>query len=86
MPGITLPPFYLLHAQTELPSLYEQTIAFKTKLGSLDFAVDYDYLWGYNHTTEMEAIEDVNATPTALIVAFIESLLPHVVYLPLITR
>ena len=85
-PGITLPPFYLLHAQTELPSLYEQSIAFRNKLESLGLAVDSTYLLGYDHVTEMKAIEDVNATPTALIVNFIETLLAHKVYLPLISK
>lgn len=86
VPGIRLPPFYLLHAQTELPSLYEESIAFKNKLISLGLAVDYDYLLGYDHVTEMQAIEDINATPTALIINFIETLLPHKVYLPLIIK
>ncbi len=86
VPGITLPPFYLLHAQTELPSLYEQSIAFRNKLASLGLAVDSAYLLGYDHVTEMKAIEDINATPTALIVSFIENLLTHSVYLPLIMK
>ena len=85
-PGVTLPPFYILHAQTELPSLYEQSIAFRAKLESLDLVVDSAYLLGYDHVTEMTAIEDINATPTALIVSYIETLLSHRVYLPLITK
>ena len=55
-------------------------------LNSLGLAVDYDCLWGYSHVTEMEAIADINATPTALIVNFIETLLPYRVYLPLIMK
>jgi acetyl esterase/lipase len=86
VPGITLPSFYLLHAQTELPSLYEESIAFKNKLISLGLAVDSAYLLGYDHVTEMKAIEDINATPTALIVNYIEALLAHRVHLPLIIK
>jgi acetyl esterase/lipase len=84
---MALPPAYLLHAQGELPSLSEQTLGFKTRLETAGAAVRHDYLAGYTHTTEMEAIADVNAEPTALIVAFIEEVLglggPHRVWLPL---
>ena len=73
--GMALPPVYLLHAQGELPSLSEQTLGFKARLEAAGLPVRHDYLPGYTHTTEMEAIADVNAQPTALIVAFIEEVL-----------
>jgi acetyl esterase/lipase len=86
--GIALPPYYLLHAQQELPSLNEQTLSFRSRLAALGLPVSYAYLTGYSHTTEMEAIADVAATPTALIVAFIEGILaqPRRMYLPVMLK
>ncbi|MCZ7568338.1 MAG: alpha/beta hydrolase [Ardenticatenaceae bacterium] len=87
--GMPLPPFYVLHAQRELPSLYEQALAFRNTLESRGLAVEYDYLAGYDHSTEMEAIADISTAPTALIVNFIETVLDlndQQVYLPLLVR
>lgn len=86
--GMELPPVYLLYAQMELPSLYEQTITYKNRLTALGLRVQSDYLAGYSHSSEMEAIADVNATPTARIVAFIEGVLAklHNTSLPLMLR
>lgn len=83
-----LPPIYLLHAQQELPTLNDQTLSFKSQLEAAHQRVDYAYLTGYSHTTEMEAIGDPAAAPTALIIAYIERLLaePYRAYLPVATR
>ena len=85
-PGMSLPPFYLLHCQQDIPSLYEQTIALKIKLELLGLSVHYDFLPAYSHVTEMEAIADITQEPTSLIVNFIETVLQHRVYLPLAVR
>ncbi|MCG2769489.1 MAG: alpha/beta hydrolase [Anaerolineae bacterium] len=87
--GITLPPFYLLHSQQELPSLYTQKIVFKDRLLSLGLPVYFDYLPGYDHYTEMEVIGDISELPTALIIDFIETILnlaKERLYLPMIIR
>ena len=84
--GMSLPPFYLLHCQQDLPSLYEQTIALKIKLESLGLSVHYDFLPAYSHVTEMEVIADITQEPTSLIVNFIETVLQYKVYLPLVVR
>jgi acetyl esterase/lipase len=85
--GMDLPPFYLLHSQTELPSLYEQKLAFRSRLQSFGLTEYHDYLVGYTHVTEMEAIADIDETPTRLIVEFIEMILDmdeRQVYLPVL--
>jgi acetyl esterase/lipase len=83
----SLPPFYLLHCQWDLPSLPEQTVMFQNKLDLLGFAVSHDYLLGYDHVSEMAAIGFITETPTALIVDFIrDTLWPYETYLPLIAR
>jgi len=85
-PGSALPPFFLLYARGELPSLTEQNIAFKNKLSLSGYSVDIAYLAGYDHVSEMAAIADINQAPTALIVAFIENTVGLRVYCPLIVR
>jgi arylformamidase len=86
VPGMSLPPFYLLYCQLDLPSLYEQAIAFRIKLESLGLPVQCDYLLGYDHVSEMEAIADITEVPTSLIVSFIETVLQRKVHLPLVVR
>ena len=86
-PGVTLPPFYLLHCAVELPSLPAEKIMFQNKLGMFGQPVYDDYLPNYTHVTEMKVIGDVTETPTALIVDFIEKILrlpPYdkIIYLP----
>ncbi len=87
-PGLRMPPVFLLHAQQELPTLNDQTLAFKALLEECGQRVDYAYLTGYTHSTEMEAIGDPAAAPTAQIIAYIEALLaePYRAYLPVATR
>ena len=70
-----LPPFYILYADDELPSLTEQNVVFKNKLEALGFDVTIDYLAGYGHYSEMEAIAHFDETPTQLIVNWIEQVL-----------
>ncbi|MFQ5343635.1 MAG: alpha/beta hydrolase, partial [Anaerolineae bacterium] len=66
--GTRLPSFYILYAEDDLLNLTEQNVMFKNQLETLGFDVTASYLAGYSHVTEMEAIADVNATPTQLIV------------------
>ncbi|HFD38867.1 MAG TPA: alpha/beta hydrolase [Anaerolineae bacterium] len=85
--GASLPPFYLLHCQFDLPSLPEQAIVFDNKLDLLGFAVERDYLPGYPHVSEITATEFITAEPTVLIVGFVrKTLWPYKVYLPLAVR
>jgi len=83
-PGLSLPPFYLLYCQLEAPSLTDQALTFSADLTNLGFDHDLSYLEGYSHLDEMTAIADIDATPTSLIVGWIEELLAHRVYLPLL--
>jgi len=82
--GETLPPFYILHCQYDLLSLPEQAISFRNKLEALGYEVDWDYLLGYTHVTEMAAIADGQETVTQLIVEYIETHTRKTIYLPLI--
>jgi acetyl esterase/lipase len=85
--GVTLPPFYLLHCQVDLPSLPEQAVAFEASLEDLSLLVAADYLPGYNHVSEMTAIEYITATPTLLIAGFVrDTLWPYQVYTPLVVK
>ncbi len=82
--GEPLPPFYVLHCQYDLLSLPEQAISFRNQLEALGYAVDWDYLTDYTHTTEMTAIADSQATVTQSIVEYIETHIRKTIYLPLI--
>lgn len=84
--GQTLPPFYILHCQYDLPSLPEQAISFRNKLEVLGHKVDWDYLLGYTHVTEMTAIADGQEAVTQSIVEYIETHTRETTYLPLIMR
>ncbi|OIO95443.1 MAG: hypothetical protein AUK03_05475 [Anaerolineae bacterium CG2_30_64_16] len=82
-PGLSLPSFYLLYCQLEAPSLADQALTFSDNLTGLGFNHDLSYLAGYSHVDEIAAIADIDATPTRLIVGWIEELLANRVYLPL---
>ena len=84
--GETLPSFYVLHCQYDLPSLPEQAISFRNKLETLGYEVEWDYLLGYTHESEMTAITDTQETVTQSIVGYIETHVRKIVYLPLIVR
>jgi hypothetical protein len=59
----------------------------KNQLEALGFDVTSSYLAGYGHYSEMEAIahiDEIDETPTALIVDWIEGILQERVYLPLV--
>lgn len=84
--GMNLPALYLLRAETELPTLNTQTEAFRGKLALSNLPYRYDVLYGYDHTSEMLAIQDISATPTQLIVNFIQSLSGYQIHLPLVTK
>jgi arylformamidase len=84
--GTRLPPFYILYAEDELLNLTDQNVMFKNQLETLGFDVSASYLAGYSHVTEMEAIGDVDETPTRLIVNWIQGLLQAKIYLPLVMR
>jgi hypothetical protein len=77
---MNLPALYLLRAETELPTLNTQTEAFRVKLALSNLPYRYDVLYGYDHTSEMLAIQDISATPTQLIVNFIQSLSGYQIY------
>lgn len=82
--GETLPPFYVLHCQFDLPSLPEQAIAFRNTLEALGYEVDWDYLWGYTHVTEMTAIANGQETVTQSIVQYVTTHVRKTIYLPLV--
>ncbi len=84
--GVSLPPFYLLHAQLDLPSFYEQKMMFMETLESAEATLESDYLTGYTHETEMESIADVNAAPTRFVINYVEKVLGLKLYLPIIRR
>ena len=87
--GAHLPPFYVLHCELDMPGFAEQASEFESKLAAQGFAVASSYLAGYNHYSEMDAMRDINAAPTALIASYIESILDLAhpkVYLPLAKR
>lgn len=84
--GEMLPPFYVLHCEFDLPTLPEQAIAFRTKLEALGYAVEWDYLPGYTHASEMTAIADSQETVTQSIVEYIRTHLRKTIYLPLVVR
>lgn len=70
--GMDLPPFLVLYADDDLPSLVPEALAFSTKLEQLGYAVETELLEGYDHVSEMQAIESPSAAPTARIIRFIE--------------
>ncbi|NOX63436.1 MAG: alpha/beta hydrolase [Chloroflexi bacterium] len=88
--GMALPPFQLLYAQYEAPSLAEQALAFDARLTSFDFEHELVYLKGYNHLDEMTAIADMDAEPTQRIVAWMQALFAANanvrVHLPMLVR
>lgn len=84
--GETLPPFYILHCQFDLPSLPDQAISFRSRLETLGLDVDWDYLLSYSHESEMTAIADANEAVTQQIVEYIQSHVRKTVHLPLILR
>ncbi len=84
--GTTLPPFYILYCEVDLPSLPEQATSFESALQTANNEVTMDYLPGYNHASEMVAIADSEEAVTQNIVAYIESHTLKTVYLPLIMR
>lgn len=77
MPNPGLPP-------STGPSLPEQAIGFRNKLEALGYEVDWDYLLGYTHVTEMTAIADGQETVTQSIVQYITMHVRGTVYLPLV--
>jgi acetyl esterase/lipase len=82
--GESFPPFYVLHCQYDLVSLPEQAIAFRNKLEALSNQVDWSYLLGYTHVTEMTAIANGQETVTQSIVQCITTHIRKILYLPLI--
>ena len=73
-PETRTPPFYLLYAEDDLPDLTRQAIFFHDLLEGAGLPVDLTYLAGYGHTSEMQAIADIEAEPTARIVAWLEKI------------
>ncbi len=84
--GETLPSFYVLHCQFDIPSLPEQAISFRSQLEALGSPVEWEYLTGYTHTDEMTAIADGNETVTQRIVTYIQTHIRKVAYLPWIEQ
>jgi len=82
--GETLPPFYVLHCQLDLPSLPEQAIAFRNQLELTGHAVTWDYLPGYTHESEMTALADSQELVTQRVVDYIRTHVQKTAYLPLI--
>lgn len=84
--GESLPSFYVLHCEGDLPSLPEQAIAFRNKLETLGHEVDWNYLPGYTHVSEMSAIADSQETVTQAIIEYIETHIRKTIYLPVVVR
>ncbi len=76
----------MIHCLFDLPSLPEQAIAFRNKLEELGYEVDWDYLLGYTHVTEMTAIADGQETVTQSILQYITTHVRRTVYLPLVIK
>lgn len=85
-PGSNLPAIYLLNSESELPGLPLQTNLLTTTLETSGLPYKYDFLPGFDHQTEMEAIGDIQALPTSLIVKYIEDLLFKRTYLPFLVQ
>ncbi len=82
--GTILPPFYVLYAEDDLLNLTEQALAFKNQLEATGTDVTITYLAGYGHYSEMEAIAHADATPTVLIVDWLEGILAGHLYMPVV--
>lgn len=70
---VDLPPWLILYAQDELPSLTADAIAFTARLQNMGQTVSDAHLTGYGHVTEMTAIEFEDEAPTILILEFIQA-------------
>ena len=81
---LATPPFYLLYCQIDAPSLADQAVAFDADLTTWGVTHDLSYLAGYDHVSEIAAIADATATPTSLIIAWIEKILAPRLYLPVV--
>jgi acetyl esterase/lipase len=84
--GETLPPFYVLHCELDLPSLPEQSLGFRNSLEQLGYPVEWDFLQGYTHVTEMTSIADDQEVVTQSIVKYIETHVRKTIYLPLVIK
>ncbi len=82
VPGAQFPPFYILYCQIDAPSLPGQAQDFAGALDALHLPYKLSYLPGYDHVSEMAAIYNATATPTKLIIDWIETLLQSKTYLP----
>jgi acetyl esterase/lipase len=71
--GATMPPFLVLYCELDLPSLERQAVAFSARLDELGHAVELVYLPGYDHVSEMQALEDADALPTDQMRQFIDT-------------
>ncbi len=82
--GETLPPFYVLYCENDMPSLPEQAIAFRDQLEAEGFDVEWDYLAGYTHESEMAAIANSDEAVTQRITAYVKTHIRQLVYLPMV--
>ncbi len=82
----TLPPFYVLYCEDDMSSLPEQAIAFRDQLKATGHDVEWDYLAGYTHESEMVAIANSDETVTQLIIEYVKTHIRKTVYLPLVVR
>ncbi len=71
-----LPPFLVLYAEEELPSLTSQALAFSARLRESGHEVASQHLAGYGHVSEMTAFAYAHETPTVLVLQFIGEHLP----------
>ncbi|MCI0519229.1 MAG: alpha/beta hydrolase [Chloroflexi bacterium] len=85
-PGEPLPPFLVLQAESDMPSLPEQADAFVSLLQANGFAVEATTLAGEDHVSEMEHVADSSAAVTQQAAAFIQGRLSQTIYLPWIAR
>ncbi len=87
-PGESVPPFYVLHCQYDIPSLPEQAISFRNKLETFGYSVEWDYLLGYTHTSEMAAVADPQEDVSQRIVNYVQNHIKrkehHTAFLPFV--
>lgn len=83
-PGERLPPFFILHCQYDLPSLPAQAIAFRNQLEAVNSDVRWQYLPGYDHSSEMSAISDGEEAVTQSIIRYVRIRSGQQIYAPLI--
>lgn len=82
--GMAFPPLLLMRAGSDLPSLDLQSQLFASRLSRAGLPYTEIVNTDYDHTSEMQAIADLQAAPTRAIIHFLQRYLQQQVYLPLL--